>query len=248
MGRVSLLIGPIGQLVTAKSMPWRYGDQVLIMENAGIAVDGNKIIEVGSWDTIGSKYEGECRIPAEESLVTAGLIDPHTHLLFSGSREDELELKLEGVPYEEILRRGGGIYRTVSATVGATDNELRRILLNRLFEVAKYGTTTIEVKSGYGIELNQEIRLLRIINDPSIKAPIDVVPTYLVHVPPRDMDRGGEYVNMVMGSLDKVKGLAKFVDVFCDEGGLLRYRKPGGASLERHRGGGALGLGFMLMK
>ncbi|BDR93242.1 imidazolonepropionase [Vulcanisaeta souniana] len=241
MGRVSLLIGPIGQLVTAKSMPWRYGDQVLIMENAGIAVDGNKIIEVGSWDTIGSKYEGECRIPAEESLVTAGLIDPHTHLLFSGSREDELELKLEGVPYEEILRRGGGIYRTVSATVGATDNELRRILLNRLFEVAKYGTTTIEVKSGYGIELNQEIRLLRIINDPSIKAPIDVVPTYLVHVPPRDMDRG-EYVNMVMGSLDKVKGLAKFVDVFCDEGaftvqetrGILREASRRGFGLRLH--------------
>ncbi|WP_243676078.1 imidazolonepropionase [Vulcanisaeta distributa] len=218
MGKVSLLIGPIKQLVTAKSMPWRYGDPILIIEDAGIAVDGDKIIDVGSWSSISRKYEGKCRILAEESLVTAGLVDPHTHLLFAGSREDELELKLEGVPYEEILRRGGGgIYRTVSATVGATDEELRRILLSRLFEVAKYGTTTIEVKSGYGIDPNQEIRLLRIINGSAANAPVDVVPTYLIHVPPRDMDRK-EYVNAIIGSLDYAKDLARFIDVFCDEG------------------------------
>ncbi len=241
MDRISLLIGPIGQLVTAKSMPWRYGDQVLIMENAGIAVDGHKIIEVGSWDTIGGKYEGECRIPAEESLVTAGLIDPHTHLLFAGSREDELELKLEGVSYEEILRRGGGIYRTVSATVGTTDDELRNILLSRLFEVARYGTTTIEVKSGYGIDPSQEIRLLKVINDSINRAPIDVVPTYLVHVPPRGMDRR-EYINAVVKSLDEVRGLAKFVDVFCDEGaftvqeteGIFREASRRGFGLRLH--------------
>ena len=217
MSRVSLLIGPIRQLVTAKSMPWRYGDPVLILEDAGIAINNDKIVDVGSWDSISRKYEGKCRMPAEESLVTAGLVDPHTHLLFAGSREDELELKLEGVPYEEILRRGGGIYRTVSATVGATDDELRKILLSRLFEVARYGTTTIEVKSGYGIDPDQEIRLLKIINEASINAPVDVVPTYLIHVPPRDMNRG-EYVNAIVNSLDKAKGLARFVDVFCDEG------------------------------
>ena len=217
MSRVSLLIGPIRQLVTAKSMPWRYGDPVLILEDAGIAIDGDKIVDVGSWDSIGKKYEAKCRVPAEESLVTAGLVDPHTHLLFAGSREDELELKLEGVSYEEILRRGGGIYRTVSATVGASDDELRKILLNRLFEVAKYGTTTIEVKSGYGIDPAQEIRLLKIINDSMSKAPIDVVPTYLVHVPPRDIGRR-EYVSAVVKSLSETRGLARFVDVFCDEG------------------------------
>ena len=217
MSRVSLLIGPIRQLVTAKSMPWRYGDPVLILEDAGIAIDGDKIVDVGSWDSIGKKYEAKCRVPAEESLVTAGLVDPHTHLLFAGSREDELELKLEGVSYEEILRRGGGIYRTVSATVGTSDNELRKILLNRLFEVTKYGTTTIEVKSGYGIDPAQEIRLLKIINDSMSKAPIDVVPTYLIHVPPRDMDRR-EYVSAVIKSLNEARGLARFVDVFCDEG------------------------------
>ena len=217
MSRVSLLIGPIRQLVTAKSMPWRYGDPVLILEDAGIAIDGDKIVDVGSWDSIGKKYEAKCRVPAEESLVTAGLVDPHTHLLFAGSREDELELKLEGVSYEEILRRGGGIYRTVSATIGASDDELRKILLNRLFEVAKYGTTTIEVKSGYGIDPAQEIRLLKIINDSMGKAPIDVVPTYLVHVPPRDMGRR-EYVSAVVKSLSEARGLARFVDVFCDEG------------------------------
>lgn len=159
--------------------------------------------------------------------------------------EDELELKLEGVPYEEILRRGGGIYRTVNATVSATDDELKKILLNRLFEVARYGTTTIEVKSGYGIDPSQEIRLLRIINESLTKAPIDVVPTYLVHVPPRNMDRR-EYVNAVMGSLDEAKRLARFIDVFCDEGAFTVQETRDILREASKRGG--FGLSFMPMK
>lgn len=217
MRGVSLLIGPIGQLVTAKSMPWRYGDDVLIMENAGIAVDDGSIVDVGPWDRISREYDSKCRVPAEDSLVTAGLVDPHTHLLFMGSREDELELKLQGVPYEEILRRGGGIYKTVSATVNATDDELRRTLFGRLFDVAKYGTTTIEVKSGYGLLPSEEVRLLRIINNAIGGVPPDVVPTYLIHVPPRNVDRR-DYVKAVIESFNVARGLAKFVDVFCDEG------------------------------
>ena len=217
MRGVSLLIGPIGQLVTAKSMPWRYGDNVLIMENAGIAVDDGSIVDVGPWDRISREYDSKCRVPAEDSLVTAGLVDPHTHLLFMGSREDELELKLQGVPYEEILRRGGGIYKTVNATVNATNDELRRTLFGRLFNVAKYGTTTIEVKSGYGLLPSEEVRLLRIINNAIGGVPPDVVPTYLIHVPPRDVDRR-DYVKAVIESFNVARGLAKFVDVFCDEG------------------------------
>jgi imidazolonepropionase len=217
MRGVSLLIGPIGQLVTAKSMPWRYGDDVLIMEDAGIAVDDESIVDVGPWDRISREYDSKCRVPAEDSLVTAGLVDPHTHLLFMGSREDELELKLQGVPYEEILRRGGGIYKTVNATVNATDDELRRTLFGRLFDVAKYGTTTIEVKSGYGLLPSEEVRLLRIINNAIGGVPPDVVPTYLIHVPPRDVDRR-DYIKAVIESFNLARGLAKFVDVFCDEG------------------------------
>ncbi|PLC65875.1 imidazolonepropionase [Vulcanisaeta sp. EB80] len=217
MRGVSLLIGPIGQLVTAKSMPWRYGDDVLIMEDAGIAVDDESIVDVGPWDRISREYDSKCRVPAEGSLVTAGLVDPHTHLLFMGSREDELELKLQGVPYEEILRRGGGIYKTVNATVNATDDELRRTLFGRLFDVAKYGTTTIEVKSGYGLLPSEEVRLLRIINNAIGSVPPDVVPTYLIHVPPRDVDRR-DYIKAVIESFNVARGLAKFVDVFCDEG------------------------------
>ena len=217
MREVSLLIGPIGQLVTAKSMPWRYGDDVLIMEDAGIAVDDESIVDVGPWDRISREYDSKCRVPAEDSLVTAGLVDPHTHLLFMGSREDELELKLQGVPYEEILRRGGGIYKTVNATVNATDDELRRTLFGRLFDVAKYGTTTIEVKSGYGLLPSEEVRLLRIINNAIGGVPPDVVPTYLIHVPPRDVDRR-DYIKAVIESFNVARGLAKFADVFCDEG------------------------------
>ncbi|ABW02368.1 imidazolonepropionase [Caldivirga maquilingensis] len=217
MNKVSLLIGPVNQLVTAKSIPWRHGDSVIIIEEAGVAVNGHEVIDVGPWREISRRYEGKCRVSAEDSLVTAGLIDPHTHLLFAGSREDELELKLQGTPYEEILKRGGGIYRTVNETVNASDEELRGILLSRLLEVAKYGTTTIEVKSGYGISPKEEIRLLRIINDAAGEALIDVIPTYLIHVPPRNMNRV-EYINAVTASLDQAKELAKFIDVFCDDG------------------------------
>ncbi|MFB6470083.1 MAG: imidazolonepropionase [Vulcanisaeta sp. AZ3] len=198
-------------------MPWKYGDDALIIENAGIAVNGENIVDVGPWSKISKEYEGSQIIDASNSLVTPGLIDPHTHLIFMGSREDELELKLQGVSYEKILRRGGGIYRTVNATAKASDEELKRLLIGRLIKAAMLGTTTIEVKNGYGIDPEQEIRLLRIINQAMVGSPIDVVPTYLVHVPPRDMDRN-VYIKSVMSMLDRVRSLAQFVDVFCDEG------------------------------
>ncbi|WP_084019972.1 imidazolonepropionase [Vulcanisaeta thermophila] len=217
MPKASLLIGPIGQLVTAKDTPWRAGDEVVIMENAGIAINGDEVVDVGPWGEVSSKYWSDCVINAEDLLVTPGLVDPHTHALFAGSREDELEMKLQGLTYDEILRRGGGIYRTINDTVKASNEELTKLLMGRLRTALSHGTTTMEVKSGYGLLPREELRLLRVINEVSRNSQVDVVPTYLVHVPPREGDRG-EYLRGVVGSLRDAVGLARFVDVFCDAG------------------------------
>ncbi|MGC9136223.1 imidazolonepropionase [Caldivirga sp.] len=195
-------------------MPWRFNDNVLIINDAGLIINNGFIIDVGPWDLLRSRYEYDRIINAEDSLVTAGLVDPHTHLLFAGSREDELELKLNGVSYEDILKRGGGIRRTIEATVKADDEELVKVGLSRLTQALSYGTTTIEVKSGYGLSIDQEIRLLRLINDLKNRIEVDIVVTFLAHVP---LGNGREgYVRDIVNSMSKIRDLATFADVFCD--------------------------------
>ncbi|MGC9227489.1 imidazolonepropionase [Caldivirga sp.] len=195
-------------------MPWRFNDNVLIINDAGLIINNGFITDVGPWDLLRSRYEYDRIINAEDSLVTAGLVDPHTHLLFAGSREDELELKLNGVSYEDILKRGGGIRRTIEATVKADDKELVKVGLSRLTQALSYGTTTIEVKSGYGLSIDQEIRLLRLINDLKNRIEVDIVVTFLAHVP---LGNGREgYVRDIVNSMSKIRDLATFADVFCD--------------------------------
>jgi len=212
-----LVIGPIGQLVTAKSMPWRPDDEALVLEDAGLVINNGVITDLGPWEVVRSRYNASQVMNADGLLVTAGLIDPHTHLLFAGSREDEFELKVMGATYEDILKGGGGIYRTINDTIRAGDSELISIGLGRLNRALSHGTTTIEVKSGYGLTMEQEVRLLRLINELGRLSKVDVIPTFLAHVPPRS-GRRDEYVRGVANSINGLRGLAKFVDVFCDEG------------------------------
>jgi len=163
-------------------------------------------------------------IDAGGRLLTPGLVDMHTHALFAGARDDELEMKLSGVPYAEILRRGGGIYRTVRATRSAPDEELASLLASRLSLMLRLGTTTVEVKSGYGLELAEEERLLRVIAAVAARSHVRVVPTLLAHVPPQEAREGEAreaYVrSFALELVPRVASLrlARFVDVFCDEG------------------------------
>ncbi|MFP3193852.1 MAG: imidazolonepropionase, partial [Caldivirga sp.] len=183
--KAQLVIGPIGQLVTAKSMPWRPDDEALVLEDAGLVINNGVITDLGPWEVVRSRYNASQVMNADGLLVTAGLIDPHTHLLFAGSREDEFELKVMGATYEDILKGGGGIYRTINDTIRAGDSELISIGLGRLNRALSHGTTTIEVKSGYGLTMEQEVRLLRLINELGRLSKVDVIPTFLAHVPPR---------------------------------------------------------------
>lgn len=223
MPRADLVIYNIGELVTFSKGPLRRvtPEDAVILRDAGIAVKGGRILEVGSSSSIAGRYEG-LAIDAGGRLVTPGLIDSHTHLVFAGSREDEFELKLSGVPYEEILRRGGGIYRTVRATRNASDDDLVARSVEVLDFMLEHGTTVVEAKSGYGLTLEEEVRLLRIIRTLDEIHPIKVVPTLLAHVVPEEYrDRRSEYVGAFAEELiPRVarEGLAVYVDVFCDRG------------------------------
>jgi imidazolonepropionase len=166
------------------------------------------------------------RVDANGGCVTPGLIDPHTHLLFAGSREGELVLRQQGAGYLEILAAGGGILSTVAATRAASAEELRDHGRRWLDEMLRHGVTTVEAKSGYGLDLPTELRLLEVAHDLAREGPIDIVPTFLgAHaVPPefRARPEGTEaYVRHVIDEqLPGVAahGRARFCDVFCEEG------------------------------
>ena len=221
MPKADIIVYNIGQLVTFRNTPYSpvSRDNAGITSNAGIAIRDGLIIDVGGSDWIRSRYSGEVLIDAEGRLVTPGLVDIHTHPLFLGSRADELELKLMGYTYREILEKGGGIYRTVEATRRGSDEELLSSLVKLLWFVARGGTTTLEAKTGYGLDFAEEYRHLRIIDRASRRAPIQVVRTLLAHVPPRDGDRSG-YVDGFRGLAARAasEGIADYIDVFCDKG------------------------------
>ncbi len=166
------------------------------------------------------------RLDARGGAVTPGLVDPHTHLLFAGSRENELELRQRGAGYMEILAAGGGILSTVEATRAASAEELTAHGRRWLDEMLSHGTTTIEAKSGYGLDLATELRLLDVAYGLGREGPIEIVPTYLgAHaVPPEFRTRPDGVEAYVRHILEEqlpgvaAHGRARFCDVFCEEG------------------------------
>jgi imidazolonepropionase len=186
-----------------------------IKDNAYVAVDKGAIAEVG----IGKPPTADRVIDASGCTVMPGFVDPHTHLVFAGSRENDLLLKLEGKSYMDILNAGGGILSTVRFTREATKEELKELVLGYIDKFVMHGTTTIEAKTGYGLNKEDEIKCLEVINE--IDTPVDLVPTFLgAHaVPPEFKERPHEYIEFIISEvLPEVEGLAKFCDIFCEEG------------------------------
>jgi len=192
-----------------------------------------RVVGVGPRATVEAALEAAglpvarfARIDARGGLVTPGLVDPHTHLLFAGTREAELRARQRGASYLEILEAGGGILSTVAATRAASDDELLDHGRRWLDEMLDHGTTTVEAKSGYGLDLPTELRLLEVAHRLGSEGPVDVVPTFLgAHAVPaefRDRPDGTEaYVRHVIGvQLPGVaaQGRARFCDVFCETG------------------------------
>jgi len=219
------------------------GDLALLRARPGRSPTGPDAPAVACWDgrieVVGPRGEVERRITeggrslasfqrldARGGTITPGLVDPHTHLLFAGTREGELQLRQRGAGYLEILAAGGGILSTVAATRAASDDELAAHGRRWLDEMLAHGTTTVEVKSGYGLDVDTELRLLAVADLLGRRGPMDVVPTFLgAHAVPAEFrprpDATEAYVRAVIeDQLPAVAAqrIARFCDVFCEEG------------------------------
>ncbi len=196
-----------------------------IIQDGAVVVSDGIVVDVGRSETVLRKYgaTGMEMIDASDKVVMPGLIDPHTHLVFAGSREFELALKLKGKSYLEILSMGGGISRTVKDTRAASEAELFSQSARRLESMIAHGSTTIEAKSGYGLDREVELRILETTRKLDQAYPVDIVPTFLgAHsVPPEFEGRPDDYISFVVDDvLPEVakRSLAKYCDVFCERG------------------------------
>ena len=226
--KMDLIIKNIGKLVTMEGsfLPktGKEMNELTILENAYIAVVEGKIFKVGT----GEDYKalvGENTIIDDASgmLVTPGLVDSHTHLVHGGSRENEFSKKLNGVPYIQILQEGGGILSTVNSTKKATFDELYKKAKKSLDRMLEFGVTTVEEKSGYGLELETEVKQLQVAHKLDKDHPVDLVHTFLgAHAVPVEYKSNSDaYIKLLVEEImPKVKelGLAEFCDVFCEEG------------------------------
>ena len=217
------LIRNIGLLATPEGFCARRGPvqgQLRLLKNAWVLAQDGIITALGQ----GAPPCGaEQIIDAEGRLATPGLADAHTHLIFGGWRQDELADKLHGVPYLDILARGGGILSTVRATRAATEAELLEKGRRALLEMQRFGVTACEAKSGYGLETETELRQLRVIRQLGQQCSIDLAATLLgAHALPPEYqaDREG-YLRLLCEEMiprAAAEGLARFCDVFCEEG------------------------------
>ena len=161
------------------------------------------------------------RLSASGGLVTPGFVDSHTHLIFGGDRADEFYLRLRGVPYSELARSGGGILRTVRDTRRTEAAELLRLAIGRARRMLDWGTTTAEIKSGYGLDVASELKILGVASDLARATPLEIVPTFLgAHEVPPDTSEDAYVDRVVHEMLPAVssQGLARFCDVFCERG------------------------------
>ena len=211
----SLLIKNIGELLTGKdgSLEVRNDQELLI-------VDG-KIDSAGGRGEL--SVEADETIDANGSLLTPGLIDPHTHLVFYGTREDEFEMRIQGKSYMEIAEAGGGIRKSVRMLREASEDDLVEHSLPFLESMLSHGTTTVEIKSGYGLSLKDELKSLRAIKRLNEMSKIDIVPTFLgAHeFPDEYRDKREKYLAVIINEMIPAvaeEGLAEFCDVFTEEG------------------------------
>ncbi|AFZ71392.1 imidazolonepropionase [Natronobacterium gregoryi] len=199
-------------------------DPLEVREDAAVAAVDGEVVAVGDTDEVTREYppeNAEVAIDADGSAVVPGFVDPHTHAVFAGDRSDEFEARLRGKSYQEILEGGGGILRTVEATRKASADQLLENLCSHLDVMLAGGTTTVEVKSGYGLDAETELRLLEVVERANEHHPVDLVPTFLgAHAVPDGVSTD-EYVDHVVDEqLPAVEsqGIAEFCDVFCEEG------------------------------
>jgi len=196
-------------------------NSIKTLENAFVAIKDGTILEVGTGNYQAFVDATTELYDAKGALAGPGLIDSHTHVVHGGSREHEFEKKMAGVPYLQILKEGGGIHSTVNATRKISEDALYAQAKKSLIKMMEYGVTTVEGKSGYGLEKDTELKQLRVQKKLDQNLPIDIVATFMgAHaVPEAFKDNKTAYLDEVISWMDDVKkeSLAEFVDIFCED-------------------------------
>jgi imidazolonepropionase len=221
----SLAVLHVSQLVTlAGEKRPRVGTEMVelgIICDGGMLIRDAKIDSVGPSDEIEQKSRGAEIVDAGGRVVLPGFVDAHTHLVFAGNRLDDFERRARGETYEQISKAGGGIWSTVEKTRAASDDNLVVQAKRYADWFLRCGTTTIESKSGYGLTLEDEAKILRVMRSLHEQSPLEIVPTFLgAHAVPREMG-ADEYIELVIDQmLPRIarEKLAEFCDVFCEHG------------------------------
>ncbi len=220
-----LLVGPIGCLVTCDAPAPRVGAalrELPTLNDAAVGVKKDVITFVGAWSEVAGS-SAATRLDACGQTVLPGLVDPHTHVPFLGDRSGELVMRLQGKTYMEIGRAGGGILSTMRGVRAASHEELLGAARGVARRFLSHGVTTIEAKSGYGLDEAAELKQLGVLRDLAAEGPLHVVPTFLgAHfVPPEFKENPDAYVDLLCDRIlpeVAARGLARFCDVFCEDG------------------------------
>lgn len=221
--RADFVLKDIGQLLT---MHGSGAAAIGLVKDAALAVRHGKVVWCGSADLL----ETSCFLSSDTEIVSAGgcvvtpgFVDSHTHPLFGATRQDEFAMRAAGADYEDIAAAGGGILNSVAKTRSASNAVLLSNMLHHLSIMLANGTTTVEVKSGYGLDLTTELRCLEVAAEASLKVPQTLVPTFMgAHEIPHEFkDRPDEYIDYLINEVNpriKDQGIAEFVDIFCEKG------------------------------
>ena len=226
---MALLIRNIKELILTEDnpVPYKSGDRMSQLEtirNAWLLIEGDRISDFGPTPLAPALAgEGTEIIDATGRMVFPSFCDSHTHLVYAGSREIEYIDKIRGLSYEEIAKRGGGILNSAKRLHEASEEELIGQTLPRLEEIMRLGTGAVEIKSGYGLTVEDELKMLRVIRRLKELTPVTIIPTFLgAHAVPMEYrGKQGEFVDLVIHEMIPqvaAEGLADYIDVFCDKG------------------------------
>ncbi len=229
--KADLLLRNIGQIATLSghSRKPKTEDEMMelsIIPDGSIAIAEGIIVAIGSTSEVLSQIDDVVDVPTldfPEMLAIPGFVDSHTHLVFGGSRENDFAMKMQGKSYLEILEAGGGILNTLQKTRAATEDELIRSAFSYAENMLSLGTTCVEAKSGYGLDTQNELKMLRVTKKLRTRVPMIIPSTFLgAHaIPPEYKGRTEDYVDLVINEMIPAvakAGLAEFCDVFCEEG------------------------------
>lgn len=219
---IKKLIGPFTQLLPMSELPLKgrlYDEQLTVIEQGGILLQNGRIEKVGTFNSLLSEAN-EVEEISGECVLLPSFVDAHTHICFGGSRARDYAARVSGKSYQEILQEGGGIYDTVKMTRASSEDSLLVSMLGRLDDMLRWGITTCEVKSGYGLSVEHELKMLRVIKQAADRHTVELVPTCLAaHVPGREFSTAEDYLQQVAIPLFEhlsAEGLSTRIDAFVE--------------------------------